>query len=68
MALVIAEGTARWQAGLSGDVVAVVLRPRAIFGVGDQQLFPRLVEALRSRRLPQFGDGNAMADLTSVAL
>jgi nucleoside-diphosphate-sugar epimerase/glyoxylase-like metal-dependent hydrolase (beta-lactamase superfamily II) len=45
---------------------AVVLRPKAIYGPGDTALFPRLLRALESGRLPIFGDGRAMTNLTHV--
>lgn len=50
------------QAGLE----TVTLRPKAIFGPGDQALLPRLVAAARQGRLPQIGDGRNLVDLTYV--
>lgn len=44
----------------------VILRPKAIFGPGDQSLLPRLVEAARRKRLPQVGNGQNLVDLTYV--
>ncbi len=47
-----------------------VLRPRAVFGVGDTVLLPRVVEAARRGVLPRFtrSDGHRVrADLTPVA-
>lgn len=50
------------QAGLE----TVTLRPKAIFGPGDQALLPRLIAAARQGRLPQIGDGQNLVDLTYV--
>jgi len=44
----------------------VILRPKAIFGPGDQALLPRLINAARQKRLPQIGDGHNLVDLTYV--
>lgn len=44
----------------------VILRPKAIFGPGDQSLLPRLIEAARQQRLPQIGNGRNLVDLTYV--
>ncbi len=47
-----------------------VLRPRAVFGVGDTVLLPRVIEAARRGVLPRFvrADGHRVrADLTPVA-
>lgn len=45
---------------------AVILRPKAIFGPGDQALLPRLIAAARRGRLPQIGNGDNLVDLTYV--
>ena len=45
-------GGAGGDAAVSAGLVTVVLRPRAIFGVGDQHLLPRLLASLRAGRLP----------------
>lgn len=45
---------------------AVVLRPKAIYGPGDTALLPRLLRALESGRLPIFGQGRAVTNLTHV--
>ena len=42
----------------------VALRPRLIWGPGDQQLLPRLVERARAGRLRFVGDGNNRIDTT----
>ena len=44
----------------------VILRPKAIFGPGDQALLPRLIAAAQRKRLPQIGDGRNLVDLTYV--
>jgi len=53
------------DAALAG-LETVTLRPKAIFGPGDQTLLPRLVAAARQGRLPQIGDGRNLVDLTYV--
>lgn len=44
----------------------VILRPRGIFGPGDSSIFPRLLRALETRRLPVIGSGETLGDLTYV--
>jgi nucleoside-diphosphate-sugar epimerase len=44
----------------------VTIRPKAIFGPGDQALLPRLIAAARQGRLPQIGNGRNLVDLTYV--
>ena len=44
----------------------MILRPKAMFGPGDQALLPRLIAAARQKRLPQIGDGRNLVDLTYV--
>ena len=44
----------------------IILRPKAIFGPGDQSLLPRLIAAARQGRLPQIGTGRNLVDLTYV--
>jgi len=48
------------------DLKSIVLRPKAIFGPGDQALLPRLMMAARAGRLPMVGDGRNQVDLTYV--
>ena len=50
----------------AGKVETVILRPKAMFGPGDQALLPRLINAAKQKRLPQIGDGNNLVDLTYV--
>jgi nucleoside-diphosphate-sugar epimerase len=53
-------------ASREGRLETVILRPKAMFGPGDQSLLPRLVEVARRKRLPQIGDGRNLVDLTYV--
>jgi len=59
-------GEDRVNTAAANGLQAVILRPKAIFGSGDQALLPRLIEAARRRRLPQIGDGQNLVDLTYV--
>lgn len=45
----------------------VILRPRALTGRGDTVIMPRLIRAHQEGRLKIIGDGENIADLTSVA-
>ncbi|GLW11165.1 NAD-dependent epimerase [Microtetraspora sp. NBRC 13810] len=45
---------------------AVVLRPHAVYGPGDTTLLPRVLGAVRGRRLLAVGDGRQLLSLTSV--
>ncbi|MEM8892076.1 MAG: NAD-dependent epimerase/dehydratase family protein [Bacteroidota bacterium] len=56
-----------WVLSQHGKGIEVVsLRPRAIIGAEDQVLFPRLMRAYETGRLRIIGDGNNLADFTSV--
>jgi nucleoside-diphosphate-sugar epimerase len=44
----------------------ITIRPRAIFGPGDQALLPRLIERLQKGDLRIIGSGDNLADLTYV--
>lgn len=59
-------GEDRVNAAAAAGFQTVILRPKAIFGPGDQALLPRLIAAARQNRLPQIGDGNNLVDLTYV--
>lgn len=48
------------------EPATVILRPKAVFGPGDQALLPRLIAAARAGRLPQIGAGRNLVDLTYV--
>ena len=47
-------------------LATVALRPRLIWGPGDNQLLPRLVERARIGRLRFVGDGNNLIDSTYI--
>ena len=47
-------------------LATVALRPRLIWGPGDKQLLPRLVERARSGRLRLVGDGSNLIDTTYI--
>ncbi|HEX7734124.1 MAG TPA: NAD-dependent epimerase/dehydratase family protein [Ktedonobacteraceae bacterium] len=59
-------GEDRVLAAAAAGLETVTLRPKAIFGPGDQALLPRLIAAARRQRLPQIGDGRNLVDLTYV--
>ena len=44
----------------------IALRPRLIWGPGDQQLLPRLAERARAGRLRLVGDGDNLIDTTYI--
>lgn len=48
-------------------LATVALRPRLIWGPGDNQLLPRLVERAKAGRLRFVGDGNNLIDTTYIA-
>ncbi|NUS38482.1 MAG: NAD-dependent epimerase/dehydratase family protein [Lysobacter sp.] len=48
------------------SLATVALRPRLIWGPGDQQLLPRLVERARAGRLRLVGDGDNRIDTTYI--
>ncbi len=47
-------------------LATIALRPRLIWGVGDNQLLPRLVERARAGRLRLVGDGDNLVDTTYI--
>lgn len=47
-------------------LAVVALRPRLIWGPGDNQLLPRLVERARAGRLRLVGDGSNLIDTTYI--
>lgn len=47
-------------------LATVALRPRLIWGPGDQQILPRLVERAKSGRLRIVGDGSNRVDTTYI--
>jgi len=44
----------------------VSIRPRAIFGPGDNSIFPRIIQRLKSGGMRVIGDGHNITDLTYV--
>jgi nucleoside-diphosphate-sugar epimerase/glyoxylase-like metal-dependent hydrolase (beta-lactamase superfamily II) len=56
----------RVNAAMARGLRAVILRPKAIYGPGDNAIFPRLIEAARRGRLPRIGDGETVTDITHV--
>ncbi len=54
------------NAAAATGLQTVIIRPKAIFGPGDQALLPRLIAAARQKRLPQIGTGHNLVDLTYV--
>lgn len=59
-------GEDRVNAAAQGGLPATILRPKAIFGPGDNALLPRLLDAARRGRLIRIGDGRNRVDLTYV--
>jgi nucleoside-diphosphate-sugar epimerase len=51
---------------LADNSFATVLRPRAIIGIGDTVVFPRLLRAHNEGRLRIIGKGDNSIDLTSI--
>lgn len=45
----------------------VILRPKAIYGPGDQSTFPRIIDVLSKGRLPVFGNGETFTNITHVS-
>jgi nucleoside-diphosphate-sugar epimerase len=45
---------------------AISIRPRAIFGEGDNAILPRLISRLKTGRMRVIGDGQNITDLTYV--
>jgi len=48
------------------SLATIALRPRLIWGPGDHQLLPRLVERARAGRLRLVGDGSNLIDTTYI--
>ncbi len=48
------------------SLATIALRPRLIWGPGDQQLLPRLVERARAGRLRLIGNGDNLIDTTYI--
>ncbi len=45
---------------------SIILRPRGIFGEGDNSILPRLIKAYQKNQLYIIGDGNNYVDLTYI--
>jgi len=56
----------RVLAANDASLATVALRPRLIWGPGDQQLVPRLAERARAGRLRFVGDGRNLVDTTYI--
>lgn len=54
------------QAASKEGLPVISIRPRAIFGPGDPNILPRLLEANEQKRLPFIRNGNALMDVTYV--
>lgn len=50
----------------SATLLTCALRPHLIWGPGDNHLVPRILEAAKSRKLMQVGDGSNLVDVTYV--
>lgn len=50
----------------SGSLSTVAIRPHLIFGPGDMNLVPRVLEAARTNKLKIVGDGENLVDVTYV--
>ena len=50
----------------SAELATIALRPRLIWGPGDQQILPRLIERANSGRLRIVGDGRNLVDTTYI--
>jgi len=61
-----AYGASKAAAELALAGRAIVLRPHAVYGPGDTTLLPRVLGAVRGRRLLAVGDGTQLISLTSV--
>ncbi len=49
-----------------GEIEAIMLRPKALFGPGDTTLLPRIIRVARRRTFPIFGDRDPLMDLTWI--
>lgn len=50
----------------SRDLATVALRPHYVFGPGDTNLIPRVIDRARRGRLIQVGDGENLVDITYI--
>lgn len=54
------------ERGFAAGLPVVTIRPRAIFGPGDQAILPRLIHVARRGRVPLINGGRALIDLSYV--
>ena len=54
------------EAAAHGEIEAIILRPKALFGPGDTTLLPRIIRVARRRTFPIFGDRDPLMDLTWI--
>ncbi|MBE0675014.1 MAG: NAD-dependent epimerase/dehydratase family protein [Bacteroidales bacterium] len=50
----------------AGNMIRVILRPRALVGAGDTVIVPRVIRAFKAGKLRIIGDGKNICDFTSV--
>lgn len=60
----LAEGIV--DAGSQNGLEAITIRPQAIFGPEDPNIFPRMIRACRRGYLPIIGSGNNLIDITYI--
>ena len=48
------------------DVPSVILRPRGLFGIGDTNILPRVINLSQKIGIPLIGDGRQLMDMTCV--
>ena len=48
------------------DVPSIILRPRGLFGIGDIQHLPRVINLSQKIGIPLIGDGRQLMDMTCV--
>jgi 2-alkyl-3-oxoalkanoate reductase len=52
---------------VGNKIPTVILRPQAIFGVGDLKIFPRLIDANNRTGVPFIDGGKALIDITHIS-
>lgn len=50
-----------------GAMRTTAMRPRAIYGLGDRSLMPRILQAIKRGKVPMIAGGQALIDLTHVS-
>ncbi|MEM7802965.1 MAG: NAD-dependent epimerase/dehydratase family protein [Chloroflexota bacterium] len=61
------EAEKRVDRAVAHGLAAITLRPRAIYGPGDQSLVPRVVRTLKTGRLRIIGEGDNVQNMTHVS-